>query len=128
MRRRLFGRSQDSSGSLGNHSSKYLSPLPSPTVNEIPDKDVKDKGKEKEGSVKEKDGARDSSSIGSLRQARPKKSGDGSRHGDRLSIFGTTFGGNLGKGRKPPPRCVFLYDLHLFAPPIPLLFRERTAC
>jgi hypothetical protein len=102
MRRRLFGRSQDSSGSMGNYSPKHLSPLPSPTVNEAP----QDKGKEKEGSMKERDGARDSSSIGSHRQARPKKSGDGTRQGDRLSIFGTTFGGNLGKGRKPPPRYV----------------------
>jgi hypothetical protein len=104
---------------MGNYSSKYLSPLPSPTVHETPDKDVKGKGKEKEGSTKEKDGARDSSSIGSQRQARSKKSVDGSR-GDRLSIFGATFGGNLGKGRKPPPRYVSLCMIctlfpHLFS-------------
>jgi hypothetical protein len=105
---------------MGNHSSKYLSPLPSPTVQESPDQDVKEKGKE-EGSTKEKDGARDSSSIGSQRQARPKKSSDGSRHGDRLSIFGSTFGGNLGKGRKPPPKYVFqIIFLYIFY--IPRLF------
>lgn len=107
MRRRIFGRSHDSSVSIGNHSSKYFSPLPSPTVHETPDKDIKEKGKgkekekEKEGSVKEKDAGRDSSSIGS--RPRSKKSVDGTRHGDRLSIFAGTFGGNLGKGRKPPP-------------------------
>jgi hypothetical protein len=105
MRRRLFGRSQDSS--LSN-SSKHLSPSPSPTVRDIPDKDYKEKAKEREreGSIKEKDGARSSGSIGS-RHARPKKSTDGGRHGERLSIFGGTFGGNLGKSRKPPPRYVF---------------------
>lgn len=65
--------------------------------------------------MKERDGARDSSSIGSHRQARPKKSGDGTRQGDRLSIFGTTFGGNLGKGRKPPPRYVCISSLSLFS-------------
>ncbi|KAF9478688.1 hypothetical protein BDN70DRAFT_879712 [Pholiota conissans] len=100
MRRRLFGRSQDST-SLGRPS-----PIPSPTVRDTPDKDLKDKDslksshKDKEGKEKEKD--RDSSSLGS-RHARAKKSIDGGKHTDRLSIFGGTFVGTLGKSRKPPP-------------------------
>lgn len=41
------------------------------------------------------------------KEKKPKKSGDGimgKGTGDRLSIFGSTFGGTLGKGRKPPPK------------------------
>lgn len=35
---------------------------------------------------------------------RAKKSIDNARASDRLSLFGTTFGGSLGKSRKPPPK------------------------
>lgn len=123
MRRRLFGRSQDSTPSA-----RHGSPLPSPSLREThdrdkdslrstkdghkegKDKDNKDKegGKEKE---KEKDSlSRDSVSIGShTRHARAKKSVDGAVKHDRLSIFGGTFAGTLGKSRKPPPRYVFYY-------------------
>ncbi|KAF8261196.1 hypothetical protein EI94DRAFT_1833440 [Lactarius quietus] len=38
------------------------------------------------------------------RQERPKRSLDANREGSRLSIFGSAFGGSLGKSRKPPPR------------------------
>ena len=103
MRRRLFGRSQDSS--LSN-SSKHPSPLPSPTVRDILNMDIKGKDKAKETEGTTKDLGRDSGSIGS-RRARPKKSMDGGKHGERLSIFGGSFGGNLGQSRKPPPRYVF---------------------
>lgn len=116
MRRRLFGRSQDSSASLP-HSSRF-SPIPSPTVRDTPDKELKDKdstkGSGKDVKVRDRDSkdskekdARDSASLGS-RHAPPKKSVDGGRHGHRLSIFGGTFAGTLGKSRKPAPRCVFL--------------------
>ena len=54
-------------------------------------------------SVKEKAMSDKDSTIG-IRQARPRRSGD-SKPGDRLSIFGATFGGTL-KSRKPPPRLV----------------------
>lgn len=114
MRRRLFGRSQDSSASLP-HSSRF-SPIPSPTVRDTPDKELKDKdsikGSGKDVKVRDRDSkdskekdARDSASLGS-RHARTKKSLDGGRHGDRLSIFGGTFAGTLGKSRKPAPRYV----------------------
>ena len=69
------------------------SPLSSPTVL---DNDV--------DSVKEKALSEKDSPI-SFRHPRSRKSGD-SKPGDRLSIFGATFGGSLGKSRKPPPRLV----------------------
>ncbi|KAG6887274.1 hypothetical protein C0995_016498 [Termitomyces sp. Mi166 len=96
MRRRLFGRSYDSNNSSKLDSSSRhsrdgsisgkgsFSAGASPTVPE--------NGK---GKVKEKE------------RERKKKSGDsttGKGTGDRLSIFGSTFGGTLGKGRKPPPK------------------------
>ncbi|KAG7097532.1 hypothetical protein E1B28_004874 [Marasmius oreades] len=98
-RRRFFGLSIDSSRSLGSGS---RSPV-------IGDRDSMveslKEGKEKE---KEKEKDKDSSSIAttsSARHARNKKSVDNGRStGERLSIFGTTFGGSLGKSRKPPPR------------------------
>ncbi|KAF8204568.1 hypothetical protein BJ912DRAFT_938742 [Pholiota molesta] len=98
MRRRLFGRSQDSTASFGRPS-----PLPSPTVRDTPDKDLKDKDSIKDSikDGKEKD-KRDSASLSS-RHARTKKSLDGGKHGDRLSIFAGTFSGTLGKSRKPAP-------------------------
>ena len=65
------------------------SPLSSPTVL---DKD-NDSVKEKEMSDKDS----------SIRHSRSRRSAD-SKPSDRLSIFGATFGGSLGKTRKPPPR------------------------
>ncbi|PPQ92793.1 hypothetical protein CVT25_003904 [Psilocybe cyanescens] len=128
MRRRLFGRSQDSTASVLN-SARQGSPFPSPSRRDTPDKEIRDKdsvrssskegkekekeskeGKDKEGKEKEKDNgkekdslSRDSASIGSGRHARAKKSVDGAVKHDRLSIFGGTFAGTLGKSRKPPP-------------------------
>jgi hypothetical protein len=67
------------------------SPLSSPTVL---DKD-NDSVKEKERSDKDT----------SIKQARSRRSVD-AKPADRLSIFGATFGGTLGKNRKPPPRFV----------------------
>jgi hypothetical protein len=109
MRQRLFGR-QGSSSSKGEstpasrHSKEGRSPTPASPVKE----------KEKE---KEKDKDKDTSSLGS-RQARSKKSLDSGnsngKGGERLSIFGASFSGTLGKSRKPPPRystsCVWLYS------------------
>ncbi|KAF8165856.1 hypothetical protein B0H34DRAFT_794189 [Crassisporium funariophilum] len=123
MRRRLFGRSHDSSVSAAAAASRHSkdSPLPSPIVRDIPDKDSKDRDststkdpkdkdstKEKDGS-KEKDGGKDTVSVGS-RHARAKKSMDGGKTSDRLSIFGGTFGGTLGKSRKPPPSSMTSED------------------
>jgi hypothetical protein len=59
--------------------------MASPTIQSIPDKD-------KEGTV----------SNG--KHGKGKRSIDGGRSGERLSIFGGTFSSSLGKGRKPPPR------------------------
>ncbi|TFK69427.1 hypothetical protein BDN72DRAFT_614262 [Pluteus cervinus] len=95
IRRRLFGRSHDSSLSKsGDRDSKAES-----TKSEgfktgsqeasSPPAATADKEKEKETSG---------------RTARPKKSMDGHSRSDRLSIFGGTFGPSLGKSRKPPPR------------------------
>ncbi|KAG6829037.1 hypothetical protein H0H87_012807 [Tephrocybe sp. NHM501043] len=112
MRRRLFGRSYDSASSkldsaaASRHSKEESMSLSSPGVVELSKKDSKRRGG-KEGREKEKDEEKDRDSLGSLRP-RSKKSADGGSTGksggERLSIFGTTFGGTLGKGRKPPPR------------------------
>jgi hypothetical protein len=85
MRRRIFGRSQDSAISLSKTVGSKETPLPSPTVQS--DKD----------STKEKDSSRDSGNF--VSRHRPKKAAENGRHGERLSIFGGTF-----KHRKPPPR------------------------
>ena len=69
------------------------SPLSSPTVLDNESDSVKEKA------MSDKD-----SPIG-VRPSRSRKSAD-SKPGDRLSIFGATFGGTLGKSRKPPPRLV----------------------
>jgi hypothetical protein len=69
------------------------SPLSSPTVL---DRD--------NDSVKEKEMSDKDTPI-SIRRARSRKSVD-AKPADRLSIFGATFGGTLGKSRKPPPRFV----------------------
>jgi len=94
MRRRIFGRSHDSTASIAKTASKE-SPLPSPTIRDS-DKDSM-KGKEK-------DSPRNS---GSFIRSKSKKS-EGGKHGDRLSIFGGTFAGPRSKHRKPPPRYVVL--------------------
>ncbi|KAK7470077.1 hypothetical protein VKT23_001518 [Stygiomarasmius scandens] len=91
-RRRLFGRSHDSAASEGRKSSRGSRDLD----------DEKDKEKEgKEGKDKDKEGVPPA-------RHRPKKSIDGGSggEGNRLSIFGSTFSGSLGKQkhRKPPPR------------------------
>jgi len=123
MRRRLFGRSQDSSVSVMNSVRSKESPASSPTVNESADKDFKDKDSTKETlKEKERDSGRDSVSIGS-RHARAKRSVDGGRHGDRLSIFGSTF--STSKNRKPPPRYVFLVGPNVFISD--LLFVSKCA-
>jgi len=118
MRRRLFGRHGSSSSKADSlptsrHSKEGVSsPPPAHSTKE------KEKGKDKEkekgkGKDKEKEKEKeekDSSSMGS-RGGRPRKSLDDgvsssgkSGGGDRLSIFGTSFSGSLGKSRKPPPR------------------------
>ena len=98
VRRRLFGRSHDSSSlSIGSRTSKDGSLAPSASTKEA--RDLTDKEKEP---TKEKDHVR-SNTVGS--RHRNKRSLDG-KSSDRLSIFGNTFGGSIGKGRKPPPRFV----------------------
>ncbi|KAF8914405.1 hypothetical protein CPB84DRAFT_1811707 [Gymnopilus junonius] len=84
IRRKLFGRSQDSALSA-LQSVRQQSPIPSPTARETPDKEFKDKESSKENEDKE------------------SKEKDKPKHSDRLSIFGNTFAGTL-KGRKPVPR------------------------
>ncbi|KAG5641510.1 hypothetical protein DXG03_004839 [Asterophora parasitica] len=94
MRRRIFGRSHDSQkadSAANSRNSREGSIIASPTVPE------REKGKEKD-----KDKDRDSTT--SLRHARSKKSMDVGKSGERLSIFGSTFTGTLGKSRKPPPK------------------------
>ncbi|KAF9000253.1 hypothetical protein BDQ17DRAFT_1359916 [Cyathus striatus] len=94
VRRRLFGRSHDSSQSVPSRraSGEGSFVIPSPTTKEIPDK-------EKE---KEKD-EKDAPSVRS-RHSRGRKSIDGGKGSTRLSFFGDPFAGTLGKGRKPAPR------------------------
>ncbi|KAG6915497.1 hypothetical protein DXG01_011199 [Tephrocybe rancida] len=94
---RLFGRSYDSASRHSKKGSVSASASPVPAEYKKDKNDGKDKGdKEKE---------KDRDSLGSLRP-RSKKSTDstGKGAGERLSIFGSTFSGTLGKGRKPPPR------------------------
>ena len=94
MRRRIFGLSHESAISIMNSSSRSKgSPLSSPTVL---DKD--------NDSIKEKEMSDKDSPIVSVR-ARSRRSVD-AKPAERLSIFGATFGGTLGKGRKAPPRFV----------------------
>ena len=117
MRRRIFGRSHDSATSIMNSSSRSKgSPLSSPTVLDNDNDSVKEKA------MSDKD-----STIG-IRQARSRRSGD-SKPGDRLSIFGATFGGTLGKSRKPPPRLVTIFYFAFFSLPI-LVISEigRASC
>ncbi|KAG6906526.1 hypothetical protein DXG01_013459 [Tephrocybe rancida] len=104
MRRRLFGRSYDSANSkldsASRHSKKSsVSASASPVFAES----KKDKNGDKDKGDKEKEKDRDS--LGSLRP-RSKKSTDstGKGAGERLSIFGSTFSGTLGKRWKLPPR------------------------
>lgn len=57
---------------------------------------------------------------------RAKRSLDNARASDRLSLFGSAFGGTLGKSRKPPPRysggCVFIEIMLWFV----LIGKNRT--
>lgn len=95
MRRRIFGLSHESAISIMNSSSRSKgSPLSSPTVLD------KDNDSVKGNETTDKD-----TPIVGIRQARSRRSGD-AKPADRLSIFGATFGGSLGKSRKPPPRFV----------------------
>ncbi|KXN84942.1 Protein pob1 [Leucoagaricus sp. SymC.cos] len=105
MRRRLFGRSHDSaSSSLKRLSLKAgdVSPVASPPLHSITDSPKDKEGNEgKEG----REGSISSTGTGTRHgHGKGKRSIDGGRSGgERLSIFGSTFGGSLGKGRKPPP-------------------------
>ncbi|TFK28998.1 hypothetical protein FA15DRAFT_700565 [Coprinopsis marcescibilis] len=92
VRRRLFGRSQDSTMSIGNvsRSSKDgASPGFSP-----PQKEEKDLGSNGTAAA--------ASTTGVGPRHKSKRSVDG-KSSERMSIFGNAFGGSLGKGRKPPP-------------------------
>lgn len=102
MRRRLFGRSHDSSLSVGGSSHRHSKDGASLAAFSVATKDKesteKDKGKEKESSSPITVGSRH----------RTKRSMDGKSSDRPISIFGATFGvgGSLSKGRKPPPRYV----------------------
>ncbi|KAH9942598.1 hypothetical protein B0H21DRAFT_751037 [Amylocystis lapponica] len=97
-RRRLFGRSADS-GSLKksnsirdfaiNGSKDAITPVTPPSASGSPT-DTKNGGTEED--------------TGTRRQARGRRSVDASKPSDRLSLFGGTFSGTIGKARKPPPR------------------------
>ncbi|KAF8626727.1 hypothetical protein AX17_006493 [Amanita inopinata Kibby_2008] len=98
-RRRLFGRSHDSSISRVNSSSR-LSKVSSLQAS-LSTKDTSDE-KEKE---KDDDKSKETFIFTSRQYVRGKKSVDaGKSTADRLSIFGAAFTGSLGKSRKPPPR------------------------
>ncbi|KAG6810375.1 hypothetical protein H0H92_012109 [Tricholoma furcatifolium] len=139
MRRRLFGRSYDSTtssrsrsrldstsrhskdGSVSVSVAPSLAASASPVVAEYKDKDKEkadagEKDKEKDEKDKEKDkGEKKEKEKVEKREKRPssKRGSDGSGGaGDRLSIFGGAFAvaGSLGKGRKPPPRYAGAID------------------
>ncbi|KAG6827636.1 hypothetical protein H0H93_015469 [Arthromyces matolae] len=104
MRRRLFGRSFDSASTKLDSSSRHSregsmsislkGSSASPTIAE--NGTVKSREKEKE---KDKEKEKE-------KEKKPKKAegSAGKSAGERLSIFGSTFTGSLGKARKPPPR------------------------
>ncbi|KAK0230188.1 hypothetical protein IW262DRAFT_1336895 [Armillaria fumosa] len=98
VRRRLFGRSQDSENSGKDSGSRASKDGISPSSSVLPvfadkDKDrAKDKTKDK---YKDKDGGR---------HGRKQRSVDVGKSGERLSLFAGSFGGTLGKSRKPPPK------------------------
>ncbi|KAG6868912.1 hypothetical protein C0993_007686 [Termitomyces sp. T159_Od127] len=95
MRRRLFGRSYES-----NNSSKLDS-----SSRHSRDGSISGKGSFSAGispTVPESGKGKDKD-----KEKKSKKSGDnttGKNPGERLSIFGSTFGGTLRRGRKPPPK------------------------
>ena len=96
MRRKLFGRSHDSTGSVpsSRHSTKdSLSPTSLVHPEEKEEKETKEK--------KQNNHDKESSAT---RHGRAKKSLDAGKNNDRLSLFGGSFGGTIGKGRKPPPK------------------------
>ena len=97
MRRGLFGRSHDSSLSVGGSSSRHSKDGASLAAFSVAAKD-------KESTEKDKEKDKESSSpttVGS--RHRTKRSMDG-KSSDRLSIFSSPFSGSLGKARKPAPR------------------------
>ena len=82
------------------------SPLSSPTVRDVLDKDGKDNGSIKDLKEKETSSDKDTSTF-SIRRVRSKKSVD-TKPSDRMSLF-ASFGG---KSRKPPPMFVSLSCFH----------------
>ncbi|KAJ7601230.1 hypothetical protein C8J56DRAFT_912520 [Mycena floridula] len=97
MRRRIFGRSHDSKSSKD---AKSTPGSPAPEKDLAVDDDVT---KEKEKNGKDEKDKEKTTGTGA-RHSRSRRSIDASTSKDRLSIFGTSFGGTLGKSRKPPPR------------------------
>ncbi|KAF9069085.1 hypothetical protein BDP27DRAFT_1325996 [Rhodocollybia butyracea] len=109
-RRRLFGRSHDSTASAasgGKGSSKHSRASPTTSSSTLADRDhkvSKDKDKDPKGDNKDKDEKDKDATTNGKSHARARKSIDaGKSAGDRLSIFGG-FNVGMGKGRKPPPR------------------------
>lgn len=101
MRRRIFGRSHDSSASAGKEKdgssrhSKDSGALASPALSIGGDKEASANGTTPGNGIAPTTGGR---------HARAKKSLDGGKGNERLSIFGGFGTGSLGKSRKPAPR------------------------
>lgn len=120
IRRRLFGRSHDSTGSKEkerdhDRDSKAESTKSDPAKSSL--RELKDTAISQPLSattIAEKEKEKDSASVGSSRHARTKRSMDGGKGSERLSIFGGTFGPSLGKSRKPPPRYSSSVSLMVF--------------
>ena len=92
-RPRTFGLSRESAVSTMNSSSHSKSfPLLSPIVLD-----------EDNDNVKGKETSHKDTPIIGIQRSSSKRSVD-SKLADRLTIFGSTFGGTSGKRRKPPPR------------------------
>lgn len=110
-RRRLFGRSTESgsikekAGSMKDSASFQSRETPTPVSSPAPSASPIDGRKEGEGA----------SAV--RRPSKGRRSTDERKAGDRLSLFGSTFSGTLGKTRKPPPRLgryvyLLVYDLN----------------
>ena len=98
-RRRLFGRSAESSSSLKEKAS---------SLKDSSSRTSKDFGTPISGPIP----------LGSeptpTRRDSRKRSGDERKPSDRLSLFGSSFSSSIGKGRKPPPRLsTYVARLHI---------------
>lgn len=142
VRRRLFGRSHDSmsNSSRASRDGPPSSPLAAThagsqlgTLDKLKGKEraksmerreAKDKAKEEKEKEKEKEkegSVNSSGTVGSRHKV--KRSVD---KGERLSIFGATFGGSLGKTRKPPPSDDGLTAVHSNSSALPGISESKS--